>query len=221
MNTRTIVIGAVVIAVALGAFAYTRFQRDSIDTMKSMDHSTTGTPAEASASSKAYEAVMASMMKDMMTPSTGKPDLDFMQGMIPHHQGAIDMAKVVLQYGKDPEVRTLAENVVKTQESEIAFMNEWLGKTDKSALPASPDATKANEQAMAVMMKDMMVPYSGDADVDFVKGMIPHHQGAIDMAKVALQYAKNPDVLKLAGDIVKAQEDEIAFMTTWLAKHGK
>ena len=100
-------------------------------------------------------------------------------------------------------------------------MNQWLSKADKAALPASPDFAKANDQAMATMMKNMMVPYGGNADVDFVKGMIPHHQGAIDMAKVALQYAKDPVLLKLANDIVSAQEGEIGFMTNWLKKNGQ
>jgi uncharacterized protein (DUF305 family) len=71
------------------------------------------------------------------------------------------------------------------------------------------------------MMKDMMMPYSGDADVDFIKGMIPHHQGAIDAAKVALQHAKDPEVLKLAQDIATAQDGEITFMKDWLKKMGK
>jgi uncharacterized protein (DUF305 family) len=66
-----------------------------------------------------------------------------------------------------------------------------------------------------------MVPYSGDADVDFIKGMIPHHQGAIDAAKVALQFAKDPEVLKLAQDIAIAQEGEITFMNDWLKRMGK
>jgi uncharacterized protein (DUF305 family) len=88
-------------------------------------------------------------------------------------------------------------------------------------LPVLAEATKANEAAMAVMMKNMAVPLTGNADVDFAKGMIPHHQGAIDMAKVALQFAKDPALLKLATDIVTAQQGEIAFMTDWLKRNGQ
>lgn len=221
MNAKTILVGAAVV-VAVGVLAYTQLPKSDPDPMAGMDHSTmTMTPASVSASTKAYEGAMTSMMKGMMVPLTGKPDVDFMQGMMPHHQGAIDMAKAVLQYGKDPEVRTLAENVIKAQEGEIAFMKDWLGRVDQSSLVVSPESTKGNEQAMGTMMKNMAVPYTGDADADFLKSMIPHHQGAIDMAKIALQFAKDPEVLKLAQNVVTAQESEIAFMAGWLAKNGK
>lgn len=71
------------------------------------------------------------------------------------------------------------------------------------------------------MHRDMAITYSGDADVDFVRGMIPHHQGAVDMAKILLAFGKDPEIRKLAEEIVKAQETEIAFMQAWLQKKGK
>ena len=87
--------------------------------------------------------------------------------------------------------------------------------------PADNASTKAYRAANDRMHKDMDIAFSGDADVDFIKGMIPHHQGAIDAAKVALQYAKDPEVLKLAEDIATAQESEITFMRDWLKRMGK
>ena len=213
MNRKLLIIAAAAAVLALGAVAWNTVQTGGLDRMPA----TTGAPA----STKAYETAMAAMMRGMMVPLTGKPDLDFMQGMIPHHQGAIDMAGVVLRHGKDTAVRTLAQNVITAQEGEIAVMKAWLAATDPATLAVSPPSVKGNEQAMAVMMKDMMTPWTGDADVDFVRGMIPHHQGAIAMADVALQFAGDKDVRKLAGDVVKAQQAEVAFMTDWLAKHGK
>ena len=82
-------------------------------------------------------------------------------------------------------------------------------------------SSKAFNDAMGKMHKDMMITYSGNADADFVRGMIPHHQGAIDMAKVELKYGKDPELRKLAEAVVTAQEAEIKEMKAWLKKHGK
>ncbi len=89
--------------------------------------------------------------------------------------------------------------------------------------PADGDSasTRAYRDAMAKMHHDMDIPYSGDPDRDFVAGMIPHHQGAIDMAQVELRYGKDPTLKRLARSIVTAQEQEIAFMRQWQAKHAK
>lgn len=87
------------------------------------------------------------------------------------------------------------------------------------AAPTSKGTSASNagyEQANAKMHRDMAVPLTGDADVDFLAGMIPHHQGAVDMAEVVLKYGKDPKVKKLAQDIVAAQKKEIAMMQAWL-----
>ncbi|OJY77011.1 MAG: hypothetical protein BGP12_06160 [Rhodospirillales bacterium 70-18] len=93
------------------------------------------------------------------------------------------------------------------------------GMTQAPAASGDTAATTAYRAAMATMMRGMDITYSGNADRDFVVGMIPHHQGAIDMAKVELQYGHDPALQKLAREIVAAQEKEIAFMRGWLAKH--
>ena len=84
-----------------------------------------------------------------------------------------------------------------------------------------PASTKAYRDAAMTMEHSMAITYSGDADKDFVAGMVPHHQGAIDMAKAELQYGKDPSLRKLAQNVVVAQQKEIAFMKSWQAKHAK
>jgi uncharacterized protein (DUF305 family) len=91
---------------------------------------------------------------------------------------------------------------------------------------AAPDAghdesTQAFKAADEKMMHGMNAPeYTGDADKDFVAHMIPHHQGAIEMAQAELKYGKDPELKRLARNIIKAQHDEIEFMHRWQAKHG-
>ena len=82
-------------------------------------------------------------------------------------------------------------------------------------------STQAYEAAMGKMHQGMMIEYSGDADIDFVRGMIPHHQGAIDMAKVVLKHGKDAQTRKLAEQIIADQEKEIALMQAWLRRNAK
>ena len=83
------------------------------------------------------------------------------------------------------------------------------------------ESSKAFAKANMVMHGGMDIEFTGNTDVDFAKGMIPHHQGAIDMAKIVLQYGKDPEIRKLAEGIIGAQEGEIKLMTEWLAKNGQ
>lgn len=96
--------------------------------MPGMGHDMAAVDPNAPASTKAFIEANARMHKDMAIAFSGNADIDFVRGMIPHHQGAIDMAKIVLEHGKDTEIRTLAEGIIKAQESEIAEMQAWLKK---------------------------------------------------------------------------------------------
>ena len=81
-------------------------------------------------------------------------------------------------------------------------------------------STMAFKEANARMHAGMDIPFTGNADVDFIRGMIAHHQGAIDMARIVLEHGTDAEVKKLAEDIIAAQEGEIAWMQDWLAKNG-
>lgn len=90
-----------------------------------------------------------------------------------------------------------------------------------AAMARDSAATTAYRAANTRMHKDMDIAFTGDADADFVRGMIPHHQGAIDMAKVMLAHGTDPELKKLAIGIIADQEKEIAMMREWLKKNGK
>lgn len=83
------------------------------------------------------------------------------------------------------------------------------------------EASKAYDAAMQKMHKEMAKPYANDVDVDFVRGMIPHHQGAIDQADVLLKHSKDLRLRRLALGIIAAQKREIRFMVRWLKERDQ
>lgn len=99
----------------------------NMDSMQSM-MKTMMPAAGDSASTKDFKAADMKMMHAMAVPYTGNPDVDFRAKMIPHHQGAIDMAKVALAHAKDETTKAIAAQIIKDQEREIAEMREWLSK---------------------------------------------------------------------------------------------
>jgi uncharacterized protein (DUF305 family) len=123
-------IAAVITAVGTAALAqHTRESKMGTHATQKMEDMT---PKEDdAASTKAFKEAHMKMMHDMHQTFTGNADVDFMNGMMPHHQGAIDMAKIQVKYGKDAETRKLAEQIIADQEKEIAQMKAWLRKNAK------------------------------------------------------------------------------------------
>ena len=102
-----------------------------------------------------------------------------------------------------------------------AQTGDHAGHAGHAATGAESPATLAYIAANARMHRGMDIAFTGDADVDFIRGMIPHHQGAVEMALIVLEHGADPDVRRLAEAIVAAQEAEIAWMTEWLVARGQ
>jgi uncharacterized protein (DUF305 family) len=162
------------------------------------------------------------MMMDL-GPADAEYDLRFIDGMIPHHQGAIKMAEQVLQKSHNPEVKKLAEEIIKAQKKEIAQMQEWR----KTWYPDAKDAIMYHApmgHSMSMSKEDMesmmMMTDLGAADAGFdqrfVQGMIAHHEGALIMAKDAQVKSKRPEIQQLAQAILVSQAAEIKLMKQWL-----
>jgi uncharacterized protein (DUF305 family) len=96
-------------------------------------------------------------------------------------------------------------------------MHGSMNATEAANMPASQAYRKAMDEMHGAMSSQ---EFNGDADIDFARGMIPHHQAAIDMAKTVLDYGKDPEIRKLAEAIVTAQEAEIKQLEEWLAKNA-
>jgi len=154
---------------------------------------------------------------------TGDPDIDFVKGMIPHHQGAIDMAQVLLAHAKSGNVKQFAQRVIREQTKEINSMIQHLKRLEAARdllddRHRNTDSIVRLKRADRLMHRGMNIDFSDDPNLDFIRGMIPHHQGAIDMASVVLEHGQDANVRTLAWQIVNAQDSEIYWMQSWLRK---
>ncbi len=121
LTKRMAVLGAALVLAALPAVA----QQHDMGDMPGMHHPPAPAAGAQTPSSREYQAEMARMHAAMAVPYTGDADRDFVAGMIPHHQGAIEMARTELRHGHDPVLRKLAQQIILAQDREIALMRRW------------------------------------------------------------------------------------------------
>lgn len=160
--------------------------------------------------------------------SAATADEAFVRQMVPHHQMAVEMAKMAQGQTQHPELKTLVDNITRTQNAEIAQMTSIAGKLDvKPAAMDSPDMNAMGRDGetlgvpmtkMGMMMDMSTLEGAKPFDRAFIDMMVPHHQGAIRMARGELAKGSDGQSRKLATQIIAAQEKEIGQMNAWRAK---
>jgi uncharacterized protein (DUF305 family) len=162
-------------------------------------------------------------MEMSLGPKDKNFDLRFLDGMTPHHEGAVVMAQTALQKSTRPEIKQLAQAILDAQQKEIAQMKDWR----KAWYPNASEASMMYDQQMGHMMpmsealrdRMMMNVDLGAADdqfdLRFLNAMLPHHEGALTMAKEALEKSDRPEIKQLAQDILTSQQQEIDQMKQW------
>lgn len=156
-------------------------------------------------------------------PADADYDLRYIDSMVLHHQGAVNMAQAVLQHSQRPEMKKLAQDIIAAQEKEIAQMKEWRKAwyPNASDTPIMWHAEMNHSMAMTEEHKQsmMMSMDLGKADTDFdlrfINAMIPHHEGALIMARDALGKSKRPEIQQLSQAILTSQQEEIDQMKQW------
>ena len=155
--------------------------------------------------------VVAGCGSDDEPSSAGNPtDRAFVAEMIPHHESAVDMAEIAQERGESPFVKKLAGDIVRTQSSELTT----LCTQDKQLAEAGvkPGSLGMSHSMMGMDGDTAMLKTAEPFDAAFLKMMIPHHEGALEMAKVELDKGQDPELKKLAQQIIDAQQREIAEM---------
>lgn len=164
-----------------------------------------------------FLAVMDTMMMKMdEVPKATSPETDFIAQMIPHHEGAIEMAKYEIQNGKNFDMVQLAKSILAEQTNEIQQMQLWLKQARVSNHQIPAEHSENMDKTMTDMMKTM--PANDqliNTDQAFALVMIPHHQAAVDMAKVVLKFSKDLQTTAFAKQLISNEQIEIEQMKTF------
>jgi len=160
-------------------------------------------------------------MKSDSNAASAPYDLQFIDTMIHHHQGAVEMAKMIDGKTQNADIIKFGKQIISDQEKEIAQMKEWREKWFAGKPAAKNMEMPGMMDSMKMDMSKLSAAKDKDFDLMFIEMMIPHHAGAVTMAKEAQTKSEKPEIKTLAGQIIKAQEAEIKMMADWKAKWSK
>ena len=137
----------------------------------------------------------------------------FLQQMTQHHRSAIEMAKLVSDHTKRPELREFAEKMIAAQQQEIEQMTKWLNEWFKTS--PKEVANEAADKEMKAHLSMMSGKHDADFDKAFLEMMPKHHHAAVEMAEQAEKKATHPELKEFAAKIGKDQQNEIKQMKNW------
>jgi uncharacterized protein (DUF305 family) len=141
-------------------------------------------------------------------------DEEFIDAMVPHHQGAVEMANVALKNAEHQQIEELSRNIISSQQAEIKELKS-IKQEEYGTSRVPMDMGMGQMKGMGMMMDPQSLAGEDPFDQAFLDAMIPHHRSAISMAEIANEKSKNPRIKELAGNIVGAQEREIEQMRRW------
>ena len=156
-------------------------------------------------------------------PGEGSPEATFARDMGAHHEQAVEMALILRDRGADEELRTIALDIILTQQAQLGMMQGWLAVW---GLPiGGPEAPMGGQGEMMGMagyddIQQLQTLPPSEMETRFLQLMIRHHQGGVMMAQEALRQTDRPEVVRLAQAIVDAQESEIMAMEDLLRSRG-
>jgi uncharacterized protein (DUF305 family) len=154
------------------------------------------------------------MARQMVMENGKYSDKAFIDAMVPHHQGAIEMARVALKNAEHEEIKELSHNIISSQQAEIEELKS-IKKEEFGTSQVPMEMSQEQMRGMGMMMDPQQLANQKPFDEAFIDAMIPHHRSAIEMAQVALESSDNPKIKELAQNIISAQQREIEQMTQW------
>jgi uncharacterized protein (DUF305 family) len=156
-------------------------------------------------------------------------DQQFIDMMVPHHQAAVEMARVAQSRAQRPEIQGMSADIIRSQSAEIerlqGWRQAWYGSVETPPMDRMPMLGDSGSTAGHTTNADMNIDMARDVETlrnapepfeaSFIEAMIPHHQMAVGAARVALQQAAHPELSDLAASIIDAQLREIGQMQAW------